>query len=108
NRGGRGAADGTPGAGFRGAAGALEAATEETPAAGRPQAIYVLDAAGNLRRAMVRTGISDGKYTQIVGGELNPGDRVVTGQVTAKVGSTAQLPPGTTGGGGGRGGGRGF
>jgi HlyD family secretion protein len=100
------AADGHGAGSFRGAAQALDAATAPPASAGRPQAIYVLDAGGTLRRVPVRTGISDGKYTQIVSGELQPGERVVTGQVTAKLGNV-QLPPGAAGGGGG-GRGRGF
>jgi len=103
-----GAADSHNTGGFRGAADALGAATGDAETAGRPQPLYVLDASGSLRRVMVRTGISDGKYTQIVSGELKPGDRVITGQATARVG-TAQLPPGAAGGGGGGGRmGRGF
>ena len=86
------------GGGFRRAAEALDAATNAPAAVGRPQAIYVLDAAGNPRRVPVRTGISDGRFTQIISGELSPGDLVIIGQATARVEST-QLPPGTGGGG---------
>jgi HlyD family secretion protein len=65
------------------------------------QTVYVLGENNALRRVFVRTGISDGHYTQVVGGGLKLGDKVVTGLATAKVEVTGRLP-GTTGGGGGR------
>jgi HlyD family secretion protein len=64
---------------------------------GRPrrqqgQTVYVLsqgeDGKTALRPVQIRTGITDGKYTQVaavVSGTLNPGDPVVTGVATVKV-----------------------
>ena len=45
----------------------------------------------------IRTGISDGRYTQVVSGELQPGEKVVTGLTTLKVQAPAGgggRPPG--------------
>ncbi len=62
------------------------------------QTIYVLnegdkgDKKTELRPVTIRTGISDGRYTQVaavLSGTLNPGDKVVTGLATVKV---EQLP----------------
>lgn len=50
----------------------------------------------------VRTGISDGRFTQVVEGQLAEGDTVVTGAATLK----AEAQSGPVGAGGGRGGGR--
>jgi HlyD family secretion protein len=69
------------------------------------QTVYVLNPAAEdkkneLRAVQVRTGITDGRYTQVVSvvsGTLNPGDLVVTGVATVKVeqqGSTANRGPG--------------
>jgi HlyD family secretion protein len=54
----------------------------------------------------IRTGISDGRVTQIVSGDLTAGDRVVVGQATLKADSPAGAMPGMGGGGRGPGGGR--
>ena len=58
---------------------------------GQGQTVYVLnegDKKTELRPVRIRTGISDGRYTQVVSvfsGPLNPGDKVVTGMATVKV-----------------------
>ncbi len=67
----------------------------------RPQTIYKL-APGkeDPMPVEVRTGISDGRVTQVVSGEIEPGDAVVTGLVTAR----AEAPTGGVPGAGGRGG----
>ena len=57
------------------------------------QTVYVLNPAAEdkkseLRAVQIRTGITDGRYTQVVSvvsGTLNPGDPVVTGVATVKV-----------------------
>lgn len=96
--------------GMGGAAGALEAAGIGGPAQRpkRPQTIYILDANQKLQPVQIRTGISDGRYTQVVDGSLKPGDNVVVGLATSKVESPAAFggagrPGGPGGGGGGRG-----
>jgi HlyD family secretion protein len=77
------------------------------------QTVYVVGEKNTLRPVTVRTGISDGHYTQIlqvVDGTLNPGDKIATGLATAKVETTGGFPGsqpgGRPGGGGGRPGGR--
>jgi HlyD family secretion protein len=53
----------------------------------------------------VKTGISDGRFTQVVEGQIAAGDTVVTGLATAKADSTSGAIGGARGAGGGR---RGF
>ncbi len=79
--------------GFGGAAAAL------APSAGgsstkRMQTVYVLGGLDAIRPAGIRTGISDGKFTQVLEGEVREGDRVVVGLATARVGSSSGRPPG--------------
>jgi hypothetical protein len=81
------------------------------------QSVYVLtaetaDKKSELRQVRLRTGITDGHYTQVLSvfsGTLNPGDLVVTGLATIKVEASASPPNNPLGGaaGGGRGGPRG-
>jgi len=92
--------------GMEGAAGAMGGA----PAARRrPQTVYILGADNKLKAVEIRTGITDGHYTQVVSGDLKEGDNIVVGLATSKVETNA--PPGAGGGpmggarpGGGRGG----
>ena len=52
----------------------------------------------------IRTGITDGRFTQVASGDLKPGDTVVVGLVTAKADATVPgRPPGMGGPGGGGG-----
>jgi HlyD family secretion protein len=50
----------------------------------RGAAVHVLGAGGKPVRVAVRTGISDKAYTEIVTGELKPGDAVIVADLTAK------------------------
>ena len=77
----------------------------------RPQTVYVLGTDNKLKPVEIRTGITDGHFTQVVSGELNVGDSIIVGLATSKVDSNP--PPGSSGpmgggrpggGGGGRGG----
>ena len=94
------------GRGAAGAAGMLGGGGR--PRESKPQTIYLLGPDTKLKPVQVRTGISDGRYTQIVAGELQAGDPVVTGVATSKVDTPP--PPGSNagpmsprgGGGGGR------
>jgi HlyD family secretion protein len=66
------------------------------------QTVYTI-ASGDLgepRPVEIRTGISDGRYTQVSAGELKVGEKVVVGLVTAKVDTSAGRPPGMGGPGG--------
>ncbi len=64
-----------------------------------------LDAAGQLKPVRVRLGITDGTYTELLSGELQPGQELVTAVVTpaqaAAAATRSQLMPGGPGGRGG-------
>jgi HlyD family secretion protein len=72
----------------------------------RTQTIWIYDNK-KLTPISIRTGITDGHYTQVVDGNLKPGQNVIIGLATSKVegpgppGSSSPL--GSRGGGGGRG-----
>jgi HlyD family secretion protein len=64
-----------------------------------------LDAAGQLKPVRVRLGITDGTYTELLSGELQPGQELVTAVVTpAQAASAATRSPLMPGGRGGPGG----
>ncbi len=48
------------------------------PAKERKTQVYVLDAQGKLKPIPVETGLTDNALTEITGGDLQPGDQVVT------------------------------
>jgi HlyD family secretion protein len=97
------ALDGTAVRGASAAAQALEGAARGSR---RQQTVYVLGSDGKLKPVKVKTGISDGRFTAITEGELNPGDKIAVGFVTAKVDQQGTLPGGMGGGRGPGGGGR--
>ena len=47
-----------------------------------------------VSECLIRTGISDGKFTQVVDGDLKAGDKVVVGLATVKAETTGARPPG--------------
>jgi HlyD family secretion protein len=55
--------------------------------------VWVLDGAGKPQAVNVRTGLSDGTYTQLVGGDVQEGAQVIVGTQ-----SGAKAPPQTKGG----------
>ena len=69
------------------------------------QTVYTVPSAqadADPKPVEIRTGITDGRFTQIASGDLKPGDTVVVGLVTAKAEAQGR-PPGAGGpGGGGR------
>src|SRR5262249_54390757 len=74
----------------------------------RPGVVFVLDAQRNPQPKKIVAGITDGSTTEVVSGELNPGEAVIIGDST----QAANVAPQTGGGfgpfgfgGGGRGGG---
>jgi HlyD family secretion protein len=77
------------GRGMGGAAGMMPSG--QLPA--KQQTIYLLDANKKLKPVQIRTGISDGRFTQVVDGDVHAGDNVVVGLVTSKVDSAP--PPGS-------------
>jgi HlyD family secretion protein len=90
--------------GMGGAAEVFGAATQQrTPR--KSQTIYLLDANKKLQPVQIRTGISDGRFTQIVEGTVKVGDTVVIGLATSKVEGPAAFGGGMGGPGGRPGGG---
>ncbi|MCU0230237.1 MAG: efflux RND transporter periplasmic adaptor subunit [Acidobacteria bacterium] len=64
------------------------------PGGGRRElTVYVLEAGGVLKPTTLTTGITDGRFTVVTGGELKEGDQVVVGSPTTKVEGTGR-PPG--------------
>jgi HlyD family secretion protein len=92
---------------MRGAGGAAGALGGVPMARRKPQTVYILSADNKVTPVEIRTGITDGHYTQVVSGNLKVGDNVIVGLATSKVDTTA--PPGSSNPMGGRpaGGGRG-
>lgn len=98
------------GAGPAGAAGAFGRGSRRGggPQEKKQQTIYVLDANKKPQPVEIRTGITDGRYTEVVEGNLKEGQDVIVGLATSKVESSGAT--GSPFGGGGRppgGGGRG-
>lgn len=88
-----------------------------TMSKGAEQTVYILGADGKPQPVQVTTGNTDGTMTEVTGGQLKPGDKVITGQLATgssgsgqrrqrRQGGTggAQGGAGGTGGGGQRGG----
>ena len=70
----------------------------------RPQTIWTMSADKKLVPVEIRTGITDGHYTEVVAGNLKAGDNIIIGLATSKV--EGPPPPGSNPmrpGGGGRG-----
>jgi HlyD family secretion protein len=80
--------------GFAGAAGALAGGGEKTRRA--TQTVYLLDDKEQPKPVSVRTGISDGRMTQVVEGEIGVGQKVAIGLATARAdqGPGTNRPPG--------------
>jgi HlyD family secretion protein len=73
----------------------------QAPGQGPGSTVYVVEAGGQSRPVTVHIGISDGRYTAIVSGDLHEGDRVAVGYQTAKSEASGAFP-GMGGPGGGR------
>ena len=71
----------------------------------RPQVVWILSENNKLTGVPIRTGITDGHYTEVAAGNLQPGANIVIGLATSKV--EGPPPPGSNpmrpGGGPGRG-----
>jgi HlyD family secretion protein len=89
--------------GITGAGGAF-AGRGGAAAHGRPQTVWTYDNK-KLTAVSIRTGITDGHYTQVVDGNLKPGDSIIIGLATSKVEGPG--PPGSSSPLGGRSGGGG-
>jgi len=70
--------------GFAAAAGQFAAAVAGGKPAKGTQTVYVQIGEGRLKSVQIRTGISDGRFTQVVSGEIQPGEEVVIGQATTR------------------------
>ena len=53
----------------------------ETIKRGGSQTVYVADASGTPQPVQITTGESNGTMTEVIGGALKPGDKVITGQL---------------------------
>jgi HlyD family secretion protein len=82
----------------RGGGGGAEKAATTTRGSG--QTVYVLDAEGKPQPVQVTIGDTNGTVTEITGGDLKPGAKVITGQLAS--GSTQGRRGGGTGGSGGQ------
>jgi HlyD family secretion protein len=72
----------------------------------RPTTIYEAQGPkGEPKPVEIRPGITDGRFTQVVSGDVKVGDTVIVGLATAKANAPGATAPGTAPGGGGR---RGF
>lgn len=69
------------------------AARSERNAGARPGTLYTLDASGKLVPLRVRTGITDGKVTEVRGRELKEGTRIVAGIEQAQSAETQPASP---------------
>ena len=83
-----------------------------TMARGAEQSVYVLGADGQPQQLHITTGDTDGTVTEVTGGELKPGMKVITGQLSSERASQRRSGGGggggqrrQGGGGGGQGGG---
>jgi HlyD family secretion protein len=95
---------GTPSKGPAGAGKVFDAANGGPPKRG--QNVYLLEGTDTLKPVSIRTGITDGRYTVVVDGEVKEGDTIVVGIATSKVESTGSFPGAGPMGGGRPGGGR--
>jgi HlyD family secretion protein len=76
-------ADATPAAGTRPGAGGTRARRPEDDSGGGRGTLYTLDAKGKLQAERVKTGITDGLFTQVEGKNLTEGMKVIDGIVSA-------------------------
>ena len=55
----------------------------ETVKRGGTQTVYIQDGTGKLKPVDITTGETNGTMTEVIGGNLKPGDKVVTGQLAS-------------------------
>ncbi|WP_051686958.1 efflux RND transporter periplasmic adaptor subunit [Microbulbifer sp. HZ11] len=72
-----------PPRGFRGSRDRNQKRTSSVMSNRGPQRVWVMEN-GELKPVRVRTGISDGRYTEIIGGRLEEGAEVITGMTGAR------------------------
>ncbi len=77
--------------GIAGAGGAFAGGAHQRPA----QSVWLFDpATKKLTQAQIRTGITDGRFTEVVSGDVKEGDNIIVGLATAKV--EGPPPPGSS------------
>ena len=57
---------------------------------GAAQTLYIQQADGSIKPVEVRTGDTNGTLTEITGGDLKPGQKVVTGELSAEAAKAAK------------------
>ncbi|MEO8216275.1 MAG: efflux RND transporter periplasmic adaptor subunit [Acidobacteriota bacterium] len=97
--GGRRSGSGSRGGSVRGGRGGVRAINGAAQAPVATAVVYTTNEKGELQPVNIRTGISDGRVTEVLGGPLSAGDRVVTGKSTAKAAESTGRPPRVPGGG---------
>ncbi|MGK2856576.1 MAG: efflux RND transporter periplasmic adaptor subunit, partial [Thermoanaerobaculia bacterium] len=85
--------------GMEGAASALGQATARNRKP--PTTVYLLGEDGKPKKVEIVTGITDGRFTQVIKGEIKEGDTVIVGTATSK--ADGRSIPGAMAPGGGRG-----
>jgi HlyD family secretion protein len=89
---GAGPAPGAGPAAGAGPAGAAAVLAQAAAAPARRQTVHVVGPRGALRAVAVRTGITDGRFTQILEGDLEEGERIAVGYATARSGAGGAFP----------------
>lgn len=82
---------GTGGFGFFQAPGGQRSTGTNSPAGNRA-IIWVLDENKNPKPAFVRLGITDGNYTEVIGGNIKEGDEIITGYIFTTATSNSATP----------------
>lgn len=90
---------GAAGGGFAGAAQGLAGGRRGAESDKGWQNVYRLGADGKLTNVRLRTGLSDGRFSEVLEGELAAGDAIVVGLATTKTGPASGASPLGTGGG---------
>jgi len=62
------------------------------PVAGKT--LWKMGASGDPEAVTLQSGISDGSFTEVVGGLLNEGDEIIVGLDTSRTAARSELPPG--------------
>jgi HlyD family secretion protein len=64
---------------------------------GGSQTVYIKDESGQPKAVSITTGVTNGTMTEVIGGDLQPGMEVITGELSGK--STKRRRPAGSGGG---------
>jgi len=96
---------GAPTSGFAGALiprgprrGGAGSGKGETIKRGGSQTVYVADKTGTPQPVQITTGETNGTLTEVIGGNLKPGDKVITGLLAGSAAAGGSKRPGGSGG----------